>query len=59
MSAPSKPKYRTTNWKKYNASLKARGSPLLRLDQDMCWDGSTSGKRGRSRKYSEAGYSFA
>jgi hypothetical protein len=23
MSAPSKPKYRTTNWKEYNAALKA------------------------------------
>jgi hypothetical protein len=54
MSAPSKPKYRTTNWKEYNAALKARGSLLIWLDQDMCWHGSASGKRGRSRKYSEA-----
>lgn len=58
MSAPSKPKYRTTNWKEYNAALKARGSLLIWLDQDMCWHGSASGRRGRSRKYSEAAIQF-
>lgn len=31
-------KYRTTNWKTYNAALKARGSLTMRLDQGMqCW----------------------
>lgn len=58
MSPPVKPKYRTTNWKEYNASLKARGSLLIWLDQDMCWRGSASGKRGRSPKYSEAAIQF-
>jgi len=29
MSAPAKPKYRTTNWKDYNAALMARGSLLI------------------------------
>lgn len=58
MSAPSKPKYRTTNWKEYHAARKARGSLLIWLDQDMCWHGSASGKRGRSRKYSEAAIQF-
>ena len=58
MSAPSKPKYRTTNWKEYNAALKERGSLLIWLDQDMCWHGCASGKRGRSRQYSEAAIQF-
>jgi hypothetical protein len=31
MNAPAKPKYRTTNWKEYNAALKARGSLLIWL----------------------------
>jgi hypothetical protein len=54
MSAPAKPKYRTTNWKEYNASLKARGALLIWLDKDRCWHGSASGKRGRGPTYSEA-----
>ena len=58
MSAPAKPKYRTTNWKEYNAALKARGSLLIWLDKDMRWHGCASGKRGRSPKYSEAAIQF-
>jgi len=60
MSAPTKRKYRTTNWKVYNAALKQRGSLLIWVDQDMCWHGSVSGsgKRGRSPKYSEAAIQF-
>lgn len=58
MSAPAKPKYRTTNWKAYNAALKTRGALLIWLDKDMCWHGSASGKRGRSPKYSEAAIQF-
>ena len=58
MSAPAKPKYRTTNWKEYNAALKARGSLLIWLDKDMLWHGCASGKRGRSPKYSEAAIQF-
>jgi len=49
MSAPAKPKYRTTNWKDSITALKARGSLLIWLD-----DGSASIKRGRRPKYSEA-----
>ena len=45
MSAPPKPKYRTTNWKDYNAALKARESLLIWLNKDMCWHGSASGMR--------------
>lgn len=58
MTAPTKQKYRTTNWKAYNAALKARCSLLIWVDQDMCWHGSASGKRGRSPKYSEAEIQF-
>ncbi|MEG2976449.1 MAG: IS5/IS1182 family transposase, partial [Comamonas sp.] len=37
MSEPirSKSRYRTTNWKCYNAALKARGSLTVWLDKDM------------------------
>jgi hypothetical protein len=58
MTAPAKPKYRTTNWKDYNAALKARGSLLIWLDKEMRWHGSASGKRGRTPKYSEAAVQF-
>jgi hypothetical protein len=53
MNARAKTKYRTTNWKEYNAALKASGSLLIWLDKDMRWHGSASGKRGRSPAYSE------
>ncbi|MGE6213865.1 IS5/IS1182 family transposase, partial [Comamonas aquatica] len=36
-SAPQTPLYRTSNWKQYNASLKARGSLTVWLDKGMCW----------------------
>lgn len=58
MSAPVKPKYRTTNWKAYNAALKTCGWLLIWLDKDMCWHGNASGRRGRSTKYSEAAIQF-
>jgi hypothetical protein len=38
--------------------LKARGSLLIWLDKDICWHGSSSGKRGRHPKYSEAAIQF-
>jgi hypothetical protein len=58
MTIPANQKYRTTNWKAYNAALKARGDLLIWVDQDMCWHGSSNGKRGRSPKYSEAAIQF-
>jgi len=58
MSAPTKPKYRTTNWKEYNAALKERGSLLVWLDEGMCWHGRPTGKRGRCKKYSEAAIQY-
>jgi len=58
MTAPAKPTYRTTNWKDYNAALKARGSLLIWLDKDMRWHGSASGKRGRTPIYSDTAVQF-
>ncbi|MGA4456498.1 hypothetical protein ACPA1S_31855, partial [Pseudomonas fortuita] len=40
-------KYRTTNWKAYNAALKARGELTIWLDRDMQWLARPTGKRGR------------
>ena len=60
MSEPirSKSRYRTTNWKSYNAALKARGSLTVWLDKDMQWFAAASGKRGRSPKFSDAAIQF-
>ena len=33
----SQTRYRTTNWKQYDAALKARGSLTVWLDKRMCW----------------------
>ena len=57
-SIRSKPRYRTTNWKSYNAALKARGSLTVWLDKDMQWFAAASGKRGRSPKFSDAAIQF-
>jgi len=45
MTAPTKQKYRSTNWTADNAVLKARGSLLTWLEQGMCWHSNASGKR--------------
>ena len=60
MSQPlqSKPRYRTTNWKQYNAALKSRGSLTIWLDRGMSWFAAASGKRGRSPKFSDAAIQF-
>jgi hypothetical protein len=51
-------KYRTTNWKAYNAALKARGSLTMWLDAGMQWFGAPTGKRGRSPTFSDAAIQF-
>ena len=51
-------KYRTTNWKAYNAALKARGDLTIWLDKDMQWLAAPSGKRGRSQTFSDAAIQF-
>lgn len=50
--------YRTTNWKAYNAALKARGSLTMWLDRDMRWLAQPSGKRGRSETFSDVAIQF-
>ena len=59
-STPAAPKrrYRTTNWKQYNAALKARGSLTVWFDKHMAWFAAASGKRGRSPKFSDAAIQF-
>lgn len=48
---PGARKYLTTNWKAYNAVLKARGSLLIWLDPTMHWHGQANGKRSRSPSF--------
>jgi hypothetical protein len=55
---PVPQKYQTTNWKAYNAALKARGSLLIWLDPAMNWHGQASGKRGRSPTFSDEAIQF-
>ncbi len=55
---PAPQKYRTTNWKAYNAALKARGSLLIWLDPAMNWHGQARGKRGRSPTFSDEAIQF-
>lgn len=47
-------KYHTTNWKAYNAALKARGDLSIWLDAGLQWLTRASGKRGRSQTFSDA-----
>lgn len=60
MSQPlqPKPRYRITNWKPYNAALKARGTLTVWLDKNMSWFAAVSGKRGRSPQFSDAAIQF-
>ena len=51
MSKPPPAKYRTTNWKNYNAALKSRG---IWLDKDLQWQGTAGGKLGRPQAFSDA-----
>jgi hypothetical protein len=52
-----KPKYRTRNWKQYNTALINRGSLTIWFDtqsRDQWLNHTLSGRRGRSRKYTDA-----
>ena len=51
-------KYRTTNWKAYNAALKARGDLTIWLDKDMQWLAPSCGKRGRNKTFSDGAIQF-
>lgn len=58
MPKPQPQKYRTTNWRDYNQSLKQRGSLLLWIDKEMHWLSPGSSKRGRADKFSDAAIQF-
>ncbi len=55
---PEPAKYKTTNWRRYNQALKARGSLMIWLDRDLQWSGQSSGKRGRPALFSDAAIQF-
>lgn len=54
MPKPTFPRYRTTNWSAYNASLRKRGSLSVWFDPDMVWHAEKSGKQGRPETFSDA-----
>jgi hypothetical protein len=54
MSKPTSPAYETTNWTAYNEALMRRGSLTIWFDPEMNWGAKPSGKRGRSRTFSDA-----
>lgn len=58
MSKPPRAKYRTTNWTKYNAALKRRGSLMVWLDADLQWQAPSSGRTGRPAVFSDAAIQF-
>jgi len=47
MSKPIPLKYKTTNWRSYNAALKRRGSLTIWFDPGMNWRAASTGKPGR------------
>ncbi len=54
MSKPVPARYKTTNWKAYNAALKQRGNLSIWLDKDMQWLAPPTGQRGRPATFSDA-----
>jgi hypothetical protein len=54
LSKPTSFTYKTTNWTAYNDALKRCGSLTIRFDPKINWDAKPSGKRGRSRTFSDA-----
>ena len=58
MSKPTRARYRTTNWPKYNAALRRRGSLLVWVDREMEWLAPASGRPGRPETFSDAAIQF-
>ena len=58
MTRPEPTRYRTTNWRSYNAALKQRGSLLIWLDKDMAWRAPKAGRPGRPPVFSDAAIQF-
>jgi len=53
MSKSSTPRYRTSNWSRYNAALKRRGSLSIWFDPDLDWRAARTGKRGHPETFSD------
>ncbi|WP_186766731.1 transposase, partial [Puniceibacterium confluentis] len=58
MSKPSPIRYCTTTWSSYNASLRKRGSLLIRVDRDMTWRAPRDWRPGRPAVFSDAAIQF-
>lgn len=58
MSKPSPSRYRTTNWKAYNAALKKRGSLLIWLDKELVWLAPKDGRERHPLVFSSAAIQF-
>ncbi len=58
MSKPAPSRYRTTNWKAYNAALKKRGSLLIWLDKEMVWLAPKDGREGHPLVFSASAIQF-
>ncbi|PYF09244.1 DDE family transposase [Rhodobacter viridis] len=58
MSQPTRPRYRTTNWSSYTASLRKGGSLLIWLDKDMAREAPRGVKPGRPAVFSDAAIQF-
>jgi Transposase DDE domain len=55
---PAPAKFKTTNWRRYNQAMKARGALMIWLDRDLQWSGLASSKRGRPSLFSDAAIQF-
>ena len=54
MSKPGPTRYRTTDWRSYDAALRQRGSLLIWFDPGMEWLAAPTGRRGRPARFSDA-----
>ena len=54
MTRPAPPRFRTTNWRAYNAALRRRGSLEIWFDPRTAWFAAPTGKRGRKPVFSDA-----
>ncbi len=54
MSKPTRPTYRPTNWRTYNAALKQRGSLQIWINAKTVWRAEPGGKRGRPATFTDA-----
>lgn len=55
---PAIARYRTTNWRAYNASLRERGSLDVWFDITMEWLAAASGRPGRPERFSDRAIEF-